>query len=301
MQNSLYKSGKSKSVVEKIIEAVFLICACASTFAVIIITAYMIMSGAPAIAEIGVFKFLLGKVWAPTLKDPQFGILPMILSTLYATAGSILLGVPVGVMGGVFLAFLAPKKISSVLRASVELLAGIPSVIYGFLGMLLIAPAVAKIFNLPIGSNLLSATLVLSIMILPTIITITETSLDAVPETLSEASLGLGGTEIQTIFKVMIPAARSGIMTAIVLGIGRAIGETMAVIMVAGNVVNMPAIFQSVRLMTTGIVLEMSYAAPFHRSVLFAIGLVLFVFIMILNIILNLFLKGQIKSFKKKA
>lgn len=291
MEGILQGSRRRVKVIEKTCKWIFLICALVSTLAVVLIATYMLTTGGPAIVEVGPLKFLFGTVWAPTAAEPQYGILPMILSSLCATGGAILIGVPIGLLGGVFLAKVAPKKIRGFCRTAVELLAGIPSVIYGFIGMLVVAPFVAKVFGLPIGSNLFTATIVLSIMILPTIITITETSINALPEEYMQASLALGATDTQSIFKVLIPAAKSGILTAVVLGVGRAIGETMAVIMVAGNVVNMPAIFQSVRLMTTGIVFEMSYATEFLRSVLFGIGLVLFVFIILLNIFLNVVIK----------
>lgn len=290
-KNSLVTGKKSKTPFTRIVEAIFFICACVAVLCVCLITFYMVSTGAPAIAEIGLFDFLLGKVWAPTASDPQFGILPMVLSSILATLGAIVIGVPIGILASVFLAEIAPKRVAKAVRAGIEVLAGIPSVIYGLIGMLIIVPAVAKIFNIPLGMNLLSATLVLAVMILPTIISVSETALKSVPRKYKEASLACGATHIQTIFKVMIPAARSGIMTGVVLGIGRAVGETMAVIMVAGNVVNMPELLGSVRLMTTGIVMEMSYAGAFHKQALFAIGLILFVFIMVLNILLNTVLK----------
>ncbi len=290
-KNSLVTGKKSKTPFTRVMEAIFFICACVAVLCVCLITFYMVSTGAPAIAEIGLFDFLLGKVWAPTASDPQFGILPMVLSSILATLGAIVIGVPIGILASVFLAEIAPKRVAKVVRAGIEVLAGIPSVIYGLIGMLIIVPAVAKIFNVPLGMNLLSATLVLAVMILPTIISVSETALKSVPRKYKEASLACGATHIQTIFKVMLPAARSGIMTGVVLGIGRAVGETMAVIMVAGNVVNMPKLLGSVRLMTTGIVMEMSYAGAFHKQALFAIGLILFVFIMVLNILLNTVLK----------
>lgn len=285
------KEKSKRDRFSKIMEIIFFASALISILCVIVITVYMIVSGLPAIKKIGLFDFLLGTVWNPTGKDPSFGILPMILSSIYATFGAILIGVPIGLLTAVFLNQIAPKKIANVLRSLIELLAGIPSVIYGFVGLLVLVPFVAKVFNLSFGANLFSATLVLAIMILPTIITISENSLDALPKDYLEASLALGATKTQTVFRVLIPAARSGIITGIVLGIGRAIGETMAVIMVSGNAVNMPKIFESVRLMTSGIVSEMSYAGAFHKEALFAIGLVLFIFIMVINIILNVFLK----------
>ncbi|MBC8570664.1 phosphate ABC transporter permease subunit PstC [Zongyangia hominis] len=290
-REEIYKSRRNKKAVETVFEIIFILCALVAVISVVIITAYMIFSGGPAIGKIGVKEFLFGEVWAPTAADPQFGILSMILASIYGTFGAILLGVPIGLLTSVFIAEIAPKKMRGALRAAVELLAGIPSVIYGLIGMIVVVPLVAKIFGLALGMCLFSAILILAVMVLPTIVNISETSLKAVPRELTEASLALGATQVQTIFKVQIPAARSGIMTGVVLGIGRAVGETMAVIMVAGNVVNRPELFGSVRLMTTGIVQEMSYSSGLHREALFAIGLVLFVFIMVLNLILNAVLK----------
>nr|WP_040195788.1 phosphate ABC transporter permease subunit PstC [Candidatus Soleaferrea massiliensis] len=283
---------------ERVFEWIFLICACAAILSVVVITAYMLISGGPAVFKVGIGDFLFGTEWAPTASDPKFGILPMILASLCATFGAILIGVPIGIFTSIFLSKMAPKRAAKFLKSAVELLAGIPSVVYGLIGMIIVVPAVAAIFNLPTGACLFSAIIVLAIMILPTVISISETSIRAVPGYLEEASLGLGATKIQTIFKVVIPAARSGIITSIVLGVGRAIGETMAVIMVAGNVVNLPELFGSVRLMTTGIVMEMSYADEFHKSVLFAIGLVLFVFIMVINISVNTVLKKASKKYE---
>ena len=294
--SDILKNRRNKKMVETVFEIIFIVCALVAVISVVLITAYMIFSGGPAIAEIGLTDFLFGEIWAPTAENPQFGILPMILASIYATFGAILIGVPIGLLSSVFIAEIAPKRLRKVLRAAVELLAGIPSVIYGLIGMIVIVPLVAEIFNLALGMCLFSAIIILAVMVLPTIVNISETSLKAVPRELTEASLALGATQIQTIFKVQIPAARSGIMTGVVLGIGRAVGETMAVIMVAGNVVNMPELVGSVRLMTTGIVQEMSYSSGLHREALFAIGLVLFVFIMILNFILNAVLKKGAKE-----
>ncbi len=288
---ALYSGKTSKDKIEKIFKHIFFLSAIVSTISIIVITLYMVLSGGPAIFEVGFIEFIFGTVWEPTSANPKFGILPMILSSIVATFGAVIVGVPLGVFGGVFISQICPKKLKPIFRTSVELLAGIPSVVFGLVGMLVVVPVVADIFNLPVGSNLFSAIVILTIMILPTIIAITDTSLRSVSLSLKESSLGLGATSIQTIFKVLIPSAKSGIMSGVVLGVGRAVGETMAVIMVAGNVVNMPKFFDSVRLMTTGIVLEMSYAGDFHRSVLFGIGLILFIFILILNILLNIFLK----------
>lgn len=268
---------------EKLAEAIFLVFACVSVGSVAIITVYMIISGAPAIAEIGLLNFIFGTAWKPT--QGLFGILPMILSSIAATFGAILIGVPVGVLTAVFLSEVAPRKLADFVRPAVQLLAGIPSVIYGFFGMLVIVPFIRGMFpGKTIGDSLLAIIVILAIMVLPTIVSVTENSLRAVPNSYREAALALGTTPVKTIFKVTVPAAKSGILSGVILGVGRAIGETMAVIMVAGNVVNMPSILGTVRLLTTGIVLEMSYSSGLHRQALFAIGLILFLFIMIVNI-----------------
>ena len=298
---SIIGSAKTKSAVEKTMSVVFVVCGLTAVAAVVAITAYMLIAGAPAIGKVGVIDFLFGTVWDPTGADPKFGILPIILTSIVGTLGAILIGVPIGLLTAICLAEIAPKKAASAVRPAVELLAGIPSVIYGLLGMILVVPAINKLETMIFqndpnhmftgGANLLSGILVLAIMILPTVINVSESSLRSVPQEYKEASLALGATRIQTIFKVLVPAAKSGIATSIVLGIGRAIGEAMAIIMVSGNVVNMPNLFNSVRFLTTGIVAEMSYASGLHREVLFSIGLVLFVFIMIINIVLNMILK----------
>lgn len=284
------KNKTKQDRVSGIFEKIFLFCAVISIISVVVISLYMIISGFPAVKEIGLFNFLFGTVWNPTGANPGYGILPMILSSICATFGAIIIGVPIGVLTAVFLSEIANKKVANFIRPFIEILSGIPSVIYGFVGLILLVPFIAKVFDLSYGANLFTGMLVLSIMILPTIVTISENSIRSLPSEYKEASLGLGATKMQTIFKILIPAARSGITTSIVLGIGRAIGETMAVIMVTGNSVNMPVIFQSVRLMTSGIVSEMSYAVGLHKDALFAIGLVLFIFIMIINLILNVFL-----------
>ena len=286
-------SAKSKSVLETVMQLIFLCCGLVAVLAVVAISVYMVIAGGPAIAEVGVGKFLLGVIWQPTAQDPQFGILPMILSSIVGTYGAIMLGVPIGLLTAVFMSQVAPRGLVKMVRPAVELLAGIPSVVYGLIGMMIIVPMVGKIFNLASGATMFSAIIVLAIMILPTIISVSETSLDSVREELREASLALGATPIQTIFKVIIPAARSGIVTGVILGIGRAIGETMAIIMVCGNVANMPNLFKSVRFLTTGIASEMSYAGGLHREVLFSIGLVLFIFIMVINIVINRMFKKQ--------
>lgn len=291
------KNKTKQDRVSGIFEKIFLFCAVISIISVIVISLYMIISGFPAVKEIGLFNFLFGTVWNPTGANPSYGILPMILSSIFATFGAIIIGVPIGVLTAVFLSEIANKKVANFIRPFIEILSGIPSVIYGFVGLILLVPFIAKIFNLSYGANLFTGMLVLSIMILPTIVTISENSIRSLPSEYKEASLGLGATKMQTIFKILIPAARSGITTSIVLGIGRAIGETMAVIMVTGNSVNMPGIFQSVRLMTSGIVSEMSYAVGLHKDALFAIGLVLFIFIMIINLVLNVFLSKADKKY----
>ncbi|MGI5984995.1 MAG: phosphate ABC transporter permease subunit PstC [Clostridiales bacterium] len=290
---------KQKNVTEKIMNTVFIICALISITAVIGITAYMIVSGLPAIKEIGLREFLFGRVWKSTASPPQFGILPFILSSLFATFGAVLIGVPMGLLMSVFLSKIASPRLSASVRPAVELLAGIPSVVYGLVGMIVLVPFVMDVFNVKSGSTLFSAIIVLAVMILPSIVSVSESALNAVPKKYEEASLALGATKIETIFKVSIPAAKSGITAGIVLGIGRAIGEAMAVMMVAGNVANMPELFGSVRFLTTAISLEMSYAGGLQRKALFSIGLVLFVFIMIINIILNTLLKRGYKHEKR--
>lgn len=289
---------KEKFNTTRFIEYFFLVCAIVSIVSVAVITIYMIYSGFPAIKEIGLFKFIFGMKWNPTGANPSYGIFPMILSSLYATFGAILIGVPVGVFTAVYLSEMASDRVSNFVRPFIELLAGIPSVIYGFVGLIVLVPGVASVFGLSYGANLFTGMLVLGIMILPTIVTISENSINALPDEYREASLGLGATKTQTIFKVLVPAARNGIVTSVVLGIGRAIGETMAVIMVTGNSVNMPKLFGSVRLMTSGIVSEMAYASTFHKQSLFAIGLVLFAFIMAINLILNGVLAKADKKYK---
>lgn len=268
---------------EKLAESIFLIFSCVSVGSVVILTVYMIVSGAPAIAEIGLGNFLFGTEWKPS--SNTYGILPLILSSIAGTFGAVLIGVPVGILTAVFLSETAPRRLASTVRPAVQLLAGIPSVIYGFFGMLVILPVIRALFpGKTIGESLLAVILILAIMVLPTIVSVSENALRAVPVSYREAALALGTTPVKTIFKVTIPAAKSGILAGVILGVGRAIGETMAVIMVAGNAVNMPSLLGTVRLLTTGIVMEMSYSSGLHRQALFAIGLVLFVFIMIVNI-----------------
>ena len=286
------KDMKQKHVIERVMNVVFFICGIMAIACVGLITIYMVIAGVPAIGKIGIIDFLFGTKWASTAAEPSYGILPFILTSIYGTFGAILIGVPVGVLTAIFLSKVAPKQLAAPVSTAVELLAGIPSVVYGLLGMTLLVPAVAKVFGLASGACLFAAILVLALMILPNVVSTSVTALNAVPKKYEEASLALGATAIETYFKVSVPAAKSGIVAGIVLGIGRAIGEAMAVIMVAGNVANMPGIFKSVTFLTTAIAKEMSYAGGLQREALFSIALVLFVFIMIINGILNLFLKG---------
>ena len=276
---------------EVFMNAVFFLCGLIAVVFVLFISVYLIISGLPAIKEIGLVEFLFGTKWASTAAEPSFGILPFILTSIYGTAGAIVLGVPVGFMTAVFLAKVAPQKLATAVRTAVDLLAGIPSVVYGLIGMMVLVPAVRKLFNLPDGASLFCAIIVLAIMILPSIISVSETALKAVPKEYEEASLALGATDIETYFRVSAPAAKSGIAAAVVLGVGRAIGEAMAIMMVAGNVANMPDLLSSVRFLTTGIAVELAYSSGLQRQALFSIGLVLFLFIMCINVILNVFLK----------
>ena len=274
----------------------FFLCGFVAVAFVLVITVYLVISGLPAIREVGLVDFLFGTTWDSDNKtNPQYGILPFILTSIYGTAGAIIIGVPVGFLTAVFLAKVAPPKVASAIRPAVDLLAGIPSVVYGMVGMAVLLPAIRETFNLRAGDTLLAAILVLAVMILPSIISVSETALRAVPREYEEASLALGATEIETYFRVSVPAAKSGIAASIVLGIGRAIGEAMAVMMVAGNVANMPSLFQSVRFLTTAVASEMSYAADgsLHKMALFSIGLVLFIFIMMINVGLNVILKRE--------
>ena len=284
---------KKNRLFENIVHGIFLILGLITVGCVLLITVYLIISGIPAIKEIGLFNFLFGKEWASTAAEPKYGILPFILTSVYGTAGAILIGVPIGFFTAVYLSKVANKKVRAVIEAAVNLLAGIPSVVYGLVGMLVLVPAIREIFNLPDGASLLAAIIVLAIMILPNIIKVSITALDAVPKEYEDASLALGATPTETFFKVSVPAAKSGIAAAVVLGVGRAIGEAMAVMMVAGNVANMPSLFQSVRFLTTAVASEMAYSSPgsLQRNALFSIALVLFLFIMLINATLNFFLK----------
>ena len=278
---------------EVFMNLLFFVCGLIAVVFVLFISIYLIVSGLPARREIGLVDFLFGTEWASTAAEPKFGILPFILTSIYGTAGAIVLGVPVGFMTAVFLAKVAPPRLASLVRPAVDLLAGIPSVVYGLIGMMVLVPAVRVAFHLPDGASLFCAILVLAVMILPSIISVSETALKAVPKEYEEASLALGATHIETVFRVSVPAASSGIAASIVLGIGRAIGEAMAVIMVAGNVANMPGLFQSVRFLTTAVSSEMAYASGLQRQALFSIALVLFLFIMLINIVLNTLLKRK--------
>ena len=278
---------------EVFMNLLFFVCGLIAVVFVLFISIYLIVSGLPAIREIGLVDFLFGTEWASTAAEPKFGILPFILTSIYGTAGAIVLGVPVGFMTAVFLAKVAPPRLASLVRPAVDLLAGIPSVVYGLIGMMVLVPAVRVAFHLPDGASLFCAILVLAVMILPSIISVSETALKAVPKEYEEASLALGATHIETVFRVSVPAASSGIAASIVLGIGRAIGEAMAVMMVAGNVATMPGLFQSVRFLTTAVSSEMAYASGLQRQALFSIALVLFLFIMLINIVLNTLLKRK--------
>lgn len=282
---------KKKRLMENIIHGIFLILGLITVGAVLLITVYLVISGIPAIREIGLIDFLFGQEWASTAAEPEYGILPFILTSVYGTAGAIVLGVPVGFMTAVFLSKMAHSKIKSIMEAAVSLLAGIPSVVYGLVGMLVLVPGIRKLFNVPDGASLLAAIVVLAIMILPSIIKVSMTALDAVPKEYEDASLALGATPTETYFRVSVPAAKSGIAAAVVLGVGRAIGEAMAVMMVSGNVPNMPSLFQSVRFLTTAVASEMSYSSGLQQQALFSIAFVLFLFIMLINATLNFFLK----------
>ena len=275
----------------------FLLCGIVTVGFVLCISVYLIFSGVPAIAKIGFRNFFFGQVWQPTATttEPSFGILPFLLTSIYGTAGAILMGIPIGLLTAVFLAKVASPRVARGIRTAVQLLAGIPSVVYGLVGMIVLVPGISKLFHLSSGATLLAAMIVLAIMILPSIINVSETALRAVPQEYEDASLALGATEMETCFRVSIPAAKSGIATAVVLGVGRAVGEAMAIIMVSGNVPNMPELFASVRFLTTAIASEMGYAAvgSLHQQALYSIGLVLFLFIMLINVLLNVFIKKE--------
>ena len=281
---------------ENIIHMVFLLLGLITVGCVLLITIYLLISGLPAIMEIGVVDFLFGKEWASTASVPKYGILPFILTSVYGTAGAIVIGVPVGFMTAVYLSKIASPKVKSIMHSAVSLLAGIPSVVYGLVGMLVLVPGIRKVFNVPDGASLLAAIIVLAIMILPSIIKLSITALDAVPKEYEDASLALGATPIETYFKVSVPVAKSGIAASVVLGVGRAIGEAMAVMMGAGNVPNLPdSLFQSVRFLTTAVSSEMAYSSGLQQQALFSIALVLFLFIMMINAALNFFLKREME------
>ena len=284
--------AQRKKMFEAVVHGIFLLLGLITVGCVLLITVYLIISGIPAIQKIGLVPFLTGKVWSSTSAEPKYGILPFILTSVYGTTGAIVLGVPIGFLTAVYLSKVAPKKVRTVLEAAVSLLAGIPSVVYGLVGMLVLVPAIRKTFHLPDGASLFAAIIVLAVMILPSIIKGSVTALEAVPHEYEDASLALGATEVETYFRVSVPAAKSGIAAAVVLGVGRAIGEAMAVMMVSGNAPNMPgSIFKSVRFLTTAVASEMSYSSGLQRQALFSIALVLYLFILLINAALNFFLK----------
>ena len=287
---------KRKQMLERVVHGIFLILGLVTVGCVLLITVYLVISGLPAIRKIGLIPFLFGKTWASTAAEPSFGILPFLLTSVYGTAGAILIGVPIGFLTAVYLAKFAPPAVKSVVQTAVSMLAGIPSVVYGLVGMLVLVPGIRKIFHVPDGASLLAAIVVLSIKILPSIIKVSVTALEAVPKEYEDASLALGATPVETYFRVSVPAAKSGIAASVVLGVGRAIGEAMAVMMVAGNVPNMPGLFESVRFLTTAVASEMSYSSGLQQQALFSIALVLFLFIMLINAALNFFLKREGKQ-----
>ncbi len=300
---TINNSKKNRNTTEKVAHIIFTICAFFAILAVISITMYMIINGVPALFSVGFKEILFSTVWEPAAENPKYGILFVIITSLLGTTLAILVGVPIGILTAVFLAEVAPKKVAKVMQTAVELLAGIPSVIYGLLGIYLLCPLMYKLEMVVFkgstthqftgGANLLAAVLVLAVMILPTVINISASALRAVPQYLKSASLAVGASHIQTIFKVLLPAAKSGVISAVILGVGRAIGEAMAITLVSGGSVNMPLPFNSVRFLTTAIVAEMGYAGGTHRQVLFTIGLVLFAFIMFINITMTKLLKSR--------
>ena len=282
---------RGKKLFENAMHLLFLLLGLITVGCVLLITVYLVLSGIPAIRKIGLVNFLFNPRWESTAAEPSFGILPFILTSVYGTAGAIVLGVPLGFLPAVYISKIAPPKIRGLLESAVSLLAGIPSVVYGLVGMLVLVPGIRKLFHLPDGASLLAAIIVLAVMILPCIIKVSVTALNAVPREYEDASLALGATPVETYFRVCVPAAKSGIAAAVVLGVGRAIGEAMAVMMVSGNVANMPGLFQSVRFLTTAVASEMSYSSGLQQQALFSIALVLFLFIMLINGLLNFFLK----------
>lgn len=285
------QKAQNNNLIENIIHGVFLVMGLITVGCVLLITVYLVISGIPAIREIGLWEFLLGKVWASTAAEPKYGILPFILTSVYGTAGAMLLGVPIGFFTAVYLAKFAPRAVKNSMQAAVGVLAGIPSVVYGLVGMLVLVPGIREVFGVPDGASLLASIIVLAVMILPSIIKVSVTALEAVPKEYEDASLALGATPMETCFRVSVPAAKSGIAAAVVLGVGRAIGEAMAVMMVSGNAPNMPELLQSVRFLTTAVASEMSYSSGLQQQALFSIALVLFLFIMLINAALNYFLK----------
>ncbi len=287
------KVKKTAHILENIMRTIFTVCGFFAAVLVAVITVFLLISGIPAIKEIGIVDFLFGKVWASTADDPSYGILPFILTSVYGTLGAVLIGVPTGIMCAVFLSETKKGIFGNIVRKTVDLLSGIPSVVYGLVGMIIIVPAVREVFGLPDGANLFSAIIVLAVMILPSVISVSETALRAVPKEYKEASLALGATKTETVFGITIPAARSGIITSVILGVGRAIGEAMAVMMVSGNVPNMPGLFESVRFLTTAVASEMAYSSGLQREALFSVALVLFAFIMLINLILNFAVKKK--------
>lgn len=305
-ENSIISGSAGRSVGEIAAQIIFTICGVLAIVAVAVITIYMIINGTPALFKVGIHKIIFGTVWEPTAAQPSYGILYIILTSIAGTALAVMIGVPIGVMTAVFLSETAPGKLAGIVRPAVELLAGIPSVIYGLIGLMILNPLMYKLEKFIFagsdahqftgGSNLISAVLVLALMILPTVINISESSLRALDPKLKQASLALGASHEQTIFKVLIPAAKSGIATAIALGVGRAIGEAMAITLVSGSAVNLPLPFNAVKFLTTAIVSEMGYAADVHRQALFTIGLVLFLFIMLVNGVLSSILKKGAKE-----
>ena len=284
---------KHRNTLEDAVHGIFLLLGLLTVGCVLLITVYLILAGVPAIAKIGLGRFLLGREWASTAAEPKFGILPFILTSIYGTCGAIVIGVPVGFLAAIFLSKMASKPVRAVLESAVSLLAGIPSVVYGLVGMLVLVPGIRKLFHIPDGSGLLAAMIVLAVMVLPSIIKVSVNALDAVPKEYEDASLALGATPVETWFRVSVPAAKSGIAAAVVLGVGRAIGEAMAVMMVSGNVPNMPSLFESVRFLTTAVASEMSYASGLQRQALFSIALVLYVFILLINAALNFFFRRE--------
>lgn len=284
---------KSRDRIEQGMQLLFTLCGLLVVLFLICIIGFLVKEGIPAIGKIGIKGFLLGREWASTASTPSYGILPFILTSFYGTLGAICMGVPVGILCAIYIAKMAGNRTAKILRSSVDLLSGIPSVVYGLIGMILIVPTVREVFHLPDGANLFSAMLVLSVMILPFVISVSETAIRAVPKEYEEASLALGATKTETVFRVIVPAAKSGILSSVVMGIGRSIGEAMAVMMVSGNVPNMPGIFRSVRFLTTAVASEMSYSSGLQREALFSIALVLFIFILLINLVLNLLVQRE--------